>query len=152
MSLIHLIHASMELERPKLTVRMAQYKAVSLVVLPSYGKLSMMVQYQTCHWALTGQWVYIQMCFGDKKYVIINVYTPYECYENEGEYLNNLATIASVVEELETTCVYIIGDFNPDIADDRSLFARHLKSFCDDNLMGLLYLVKSSFQRTVSHT
>ena len=65
----------------------------------------------------------IQMCFGDKMYVIINVYTPYECYENEGEYLNNLATIALVAEELETTCVYIIGDFNADISDDRSLLS-----------------------------
>jgi len=42
-------------------------------------------------------------------------------------------SLPSFIEELDTTCVYIVGDLNADILDDNSLFARHLHNFCSDN-------------------
>ncbi len=50
-------------------------------------------------------------------------------YSNEPEYLNRLAYVSSFIEELDTTHVFIIGDFNTDVFDDNSLFS----NVCGDN-------------------
>ena len=44
-----------------------------------------------------------------------------------------MAHISAVVEELDTTCVYVIGDYNADISDDHSMFGKHLFTFCQDH-------------------
>ncbi len=57
---------------------------------------------------------------------------PYESHDNESDFLNGLAHIAAVTEELDTTCVFVVGDINSDISDNRSLFGNHLQNFCQD--------------------
>ena len=32
-------------------------------------------------------------------FIILNVYTPFECHKNDGEYLNRLAFIGSYIKE-----------------------------------------------------
>ena len=44
--------------------------------------------------------------------------------------------LQSILSELDTTCVSILGDWNADISDDSSIFAGHLRQFCSDT--GLL--------------
>ena len=44
-----------------------------------------------------------------------------------------MAHISAVVDELDTTCVYVMGDYNADISDDHSMFANHLLTCCQDN-------------------
>ncbi len=39
-----------------------------------------------------------------------------------------MAHISAFVEELDTTCVYVMGDYNADISDVHSLFAKHLRT------------------------
>ena len=75
----------------------------------------------------------IEINIGDRKIVIINVYTPCDSYANENEYLNRLAHISTIVDELDTTCVYVVGDYNADMSDNRSLFANHMANFCQEN-------------------
>lgn len=75
----------------------------------------------------------IEIKYEDKKFVIINIYSPYECLENESDYLEKIAFIAAFVSELDTTSVYLVGDWNADISDNNSLFANHLRHFCSDN-------------------
>ena len=58
---------------------------------------------------------------------------PYECNANEDIYLEKLGKLHTILDELDTTCVSIIGDWNGDISDPNSQFARHLKLFCLDN-------------------
>ena len=72
-----------------------------------------------------------------KKFTILNIYTPYESYESEDEFLNRLACIQSFIEDNECTCVYVTGDFNSDVSDKSSLFAKHLIHFCDENKLML---------------
>ena len=67
-----------------------------------------------------------------RKYAIICVYMPYECNANEDIYLDKLGVLHSILDELDTTCVSILGDWNGDISDPNSQFARHLKLFCLD--------------------
>ncbi len=40
---------------------------------------------------------------------------PYECYDNEPNYINCLAHISVIIEELNTTCIYVVGEYNADI-------------------------------------
>ena len=68
----------------------------------------------------------------DKKFIILNIYTPYECYQNEGEYLNRLACVMSFIQDCASTCIYVVGDMNADVPDVNSLFANHLMQFCSD--------------------
>lgn len=48
----------------------------------------------------------IKVLCGNTVFIILNVYTPYECYDNEAEYLQRLAFIDSFIEESECTAIY----------------------------------------------
>ena len=60
----------------------------------------------------------------NKRMLIINVYMPCESTQAEDEFLSRLAFLRSFMEEFDSTCVYIIGDFNADLSDSKSLFMR----------------------------
>ena len=62
-------------------------------------------------------------------FIILNVYTPYECYKNEDEYLNRLGVISYFINDNSHTCIYVLAD----ISDSNSLFGQHLLQFCRDN-------------------
>ena len=72
-----------------------------------------------------------------RKYAIISVYIPYECNANEDIYLEKLGVLHSILDELDTTCVSILGDWNGDTSDPNSQFARHFKLFCLDTWLVL---------------
>ena len=55
-------------------------------------------------------------------FIILNVYTPYECHKNEDEYLNKLACIGSYIRESEYTSIFVLGDLNADISDTNSYY------------------------------
>ena len=67
-----------------------------------------------------------------RKFAIICVYMPYECNANEDIYLEKLGVLHSILDELDSTCLSILGDRHGDISDPNCQFARHLKLFCLD--------------------
>ena len=69
----------------------------------------------------------------DKKFAVINVYMPYEATFNENEFLQRIWYVKSFIEELPTTSVYVVGDYNADISDTGSLFSNYLQQFGSDN-------------------
>ncbi len=72
--------------------------------------------------------------FNQKKLVIVNVYLPYQCVENEEKYLHNLGELSALLLELDTTCFAAFGDWNANLRDvGNSLFSRHLINFCDEH-------------------
>ena len=79
----------------------------------------------------------VEFCCEDKKFTILNIYTPYECSDNEFEYLNRLAYIMAYIQDNASSSTFIVGDFNADLSDNRSLFATHLKDFCSENILSL---------------
>ena len=84
----------------------------------------------------------------DKNIIILNIYTPYECSQNEDEYLNRLAWVMSFIQDNASTCFFIVGDMNADVSDGSSIFANHLMQFCSDNglvLSSKLLLPDSSY-------
>lgn len=64
----------------------------------------------------------IKVAINNNVFIILNVYTPDECPGNEDEYIQRLAFIGSFIEESECTCIYVMGDFNADVSDVKSLF------------------------------
>ena len=72
----------------------------------------------------------IEINIAQKRYVVLNVYMPCESREHADSFLNNLGKLHSIMEELDCTCVFIVGDFNADISDDKALFGTYLKKFC----------------------
>ena len=79
----------------------------------------------------------IQFATDKKKIVILCVYMPYECTQNEDRYMENLGILYSILSELDTTCVFILSDFNADISDSNSTFGNHLRQFCQDTSLKL---------------
>ena len=57
----------------------------------------------------------------------------YECRKNEDIYLQNLGIIKAIIDDLDCTCISLVGDWNSNISDSTSLFGNHVKSFCTEN-------------------
>lgn len=70
-------------------------------------------------------------------FIILNVYTPYECCQNEDDYINRLAFLSSFIKESVYTSIFIIGDMNANISDHNSLFGQHFIGFCQNSKLVL---------------
>ena len=49
--------------------------------------------------------------------------------DREQEYLQNLGVIHSVLEELPSTCTYIVGEWNADLANNNHMFTEYMTMF-----------------------
>ena len=63
---------------------------------------------------------------------IVNVYLPYECTDNHDMYMDYLSKIAVFTAGINSTCIFIVGDFNADLSKT-STFGSILCDFCHDN-------------------
>ena len=59
-----------------------------------------------------------------KRFLILNVYTPYESYDHLDEFMSRLAFIQSFIEDADLSCIYVMGDYNADLSDSKSLFGK----------------------------
>ena len=60
----------------------------------------------------------IDINFSNQKCVILCVYMPYEFHDHGDLFLEYLGTLKAVIEDLNTTCISIVGDWNSDISDN----------------------------------
>ena len=74
----------------------------------------------------------LELTNDDTKCTFINVYLPYQSYDNQDEYMNKLGKLQAVINELSTTSICILGDFNADISNS-SLFSPQLKNFINES-------------------
>ena len=74
----------------------------------------------------------IKLSSANKDMYIINVYLPYECMDNHDMYMDYLSKIAVFTAGINSTCIFIVGDFNADLSK-RSPFGSILCDFCHDN-------------------
>ena len=78
--------------------------------------------------------VAIELQMESTKLVIFNIYLPYQCKDNEDEYLNCLGCIKTFVEEINCTNFIIIGDWNANLGNGGTkLFQPFMSDFCDEN-------------------
>ena len=66
----------------------------------------------------------------DNDICLINVYSPFCCYNNIDSYLQYLAKLNDLCEILDCTNLCLLGDFN---VSDSNLFGPLLNQFCEDS-------------------
>ena len=78
--------------------------------------------------------VAIEINLGTSSLVILNIYMPYQCPQNQEQYIDNLWNIYSFIESIHTTNFMIIGDWNANLGiSGASLFGPTMEEFCDEN-------------------
>lgn len=75
----------------------------------------------------------LEFNYNGKMFIILNIYTPHESYDHVDEYISRLACIQSFIEDNSSTCIYVLGDFNADLTDSKSLFYKHMLRFSNDS-------------------
>ena len=51
---------------------------------------------------------------------------------NDDVFIECLGFLAATIEELDCTCITIIGDWNADVSNDKHQFGNYLNQFCSD--------------------
>ena len=73
------------------------------------------------------------------KYKVLLPGSAYQCPANEDNYIEKLEYIHAVIDELNTSCYVVFGDWHANIRDPvNSLFVRHMIDFCHDNNYNIL--------------
>ena len=71
----------------------------------------------------------IEIVSGTKKMYIFNVYLHYDNTDNEEEYLDRLTKLHNLVDECDSSCVTVVGDYNGNVLKNANC-AVLLKEFC----------------------
>ena len=66
-------------------------------------------------------------------FYILSVYLPHQCPDNEEEYISKIGILISIVNDLDSPNILIMGDFNAHLGDIPSSFGKILKESCDEN-------------------
>lgn len=79
----------------------------------------------------------IKICDNRKEYYLLNVYLPYEYVDNRDEFMDCIAKLDVFVQNITSTFVTIVGDFNANISR-QSVFGDILQKFCIDNNLNIM--------------
>lgn len=74
----------------------------------------------------------VEICINSRTCVLLCVYLPYQCDQNLEDYSLKLGALGAILEELNSTCYTIIGDWNVDLCNNTSVFAQLAIDFCQD--------------------
>ena len=66
-------------------------------------------------------------------FYILTVYMPYNSSENEDEFLEKLGILVSLVNDIDSPFIWIVGNFNAHIGNSPSNFSRYLIDTCIEN-------------------
>ena len=78
--------------------------------------------------------VAIELQLESTKFIIFNVYLPYQCKDNEDEYLSCLGCIKTFVKDIDCTNFLIIGDWNANLGKSGTHLVQPIMSdFCNEN-------------------
>ena len=67
------------------------------------------------------------------EFYVFNVYMPFQCNANEEKFLEKLGIIFSIVNDLDSPNVFVLGDFNAHLGGVPSRFGDFLLNSCDEN-------------------
>ena len=74
----------------------------------------------------------LEVSLGSKRFIILNVYLPYQCHENEAAFNNCLGMLSAIIDDLDCTCFAILGDWNANLITP-SMFSHLVRNFVVDN-------------------
>ena len=76
----------------------------------------------------------VEINLNNSMFVLLNVYLPYQCRENEDIYMENLGILKSLLDDIQCTNIAIIGDFNANLGiTGTRLFTNYMLEFCEEN-------------------
>ena len=76
-------------------------------------------------------WLYgICIVNNEKKVYILNVYMPYECHDNEHEFLDKLSFMYASINDFQPHATIILGDFNSNV-NSNTTFSEHVIDYCN---------------------
>ena len=94
--------------------------------------------YFDCDWLIG-----LELTIEKRVFTILNVYMPYECLENEDNYLSKLTEVITRIEEINHSCVAVFGDFNANLSlNSGSKFGKYLIDYCNDNHLHISSMIK----------
>jgi exonuclease III len=96
------------------------YGGVCILWRKSLSKYIIVVQYDD------KRMIGCKLCINNNVYLFVNVYLPYQCYENFDDYVHYLGKLISVVEESDSSSIVLVGDFNAKVG---SIFENELLNF-----------------------
>ena len=76
----------------------------------------------------------IECVMGNTRFVLFNVYMPYQTPDNEDEYHEKLGCLKSFIDEINCTNYAVIGDWNANLGVSGTMtFKAPMIDFCNDN-------------------
>ena len=82
--------------------------------------------------------VAIEVNLGSTKFILFNVYLPFQCFENEDEYISCLGYIKTFLEDIDCTNFLIMGDWNANLGNSgTTIFRPYMLDFCEENQLFL---------------
>ena len=95
------------------------------------------LKFTLCDWC-----VGIEFSTDNCSFIILNVYLPYECSDNEDDYIKCLSELQTIIESLGNTSFAIVGDWNANLLPDnngiiKSTFAKYVLDFCECNELNI---------------
>ena len=76
----------------------------------------------------------IELSMDDTKFILFNIYMPYQIPENDDRYLEYLTYLKTCLDEISCTNFAIIGDWNANLGTSGiNLFKEHMSDFCTSN-------------------
>ena len=100
----------------------------------------------------------LEITNNEKTILILNIYLPYECNDNNDAFLECLGKIQSIIQSSNNQCIYMIGDFNANLVmsngKNKSVFGEYLKNFAKDGqyVISDLNLLPSNSYTYVSYS
>ena len=70
----------------------------------------------------------------NERYLLLNVYLPYQCDDNFDEFMEYMGKISDIIEESPCTHICILGDFN---AGPGTLFESELLELCNNHSLNI---------------
>ena len=78
--------------------------------------------------------VAIEISMEDTKFIIFNIYMPYQIPDNDDRYVEYLGYIKACLDDISCTNFAIIGDWNANLGTSgTNLFKAHMTDFCISN-------------------
>ena len=76
----------------------------------------------------------IEFQMGCTRFILFNIYMPYQTIVNEDEYIEKLGYIKCFIDEINCTNYAIIGDWNANLGNSGTMtFKAPMMEFCSDN-------------------
>ena len=108
------------------------FGGVSLFYNKRLANYATPVYFSNCNWC-----VGVNILINTVSFTIINVYLPYECPDNEDEYIEKLSMLDNIIENINHSSYTLVGDFNANITSSSSKSAKYLFDFCERNHLTL---------------